>query len=189
MPAPSFFKAHPFFTGLCSGLIIGVLSSATIAMLINYNAIPFVAHSGSGVVLSEKPLPEVVPNSPNTAIQLQSPTTQPPDTSAGNAEAPVAAPQPFIVSPAPVTPDGHHVDWFVQTGAFAKSSEAENQRGQLALIGIDASVLSPVPTDPNFYRVRIGPIHTLDEARTLVATLKSNGFETSVSKTSSNIIH
>lgn len=184
MPITSFFKTHLFFTGLCTGLVIGVLSSATIALVINYNTIPFVAHSGSGVVSSEKPLPGIVPNTPTTTIQLQ------PSNPPASSEAPVAAPQPLIASPNPNIPENHRPeDWFVQTGAFAKSSEAEDQRGQLALIGIDASVLSPAPTEPNLYRVRIGPIHSLDEVRTLVATLKSNGFETSITKTPVDIIH
>lgn len=185
MPSTSFFKTHPFFTGICTGLIIGVLSSAGMALLINHNAIPFVAHSGAGIASSEKPLPEVIPNTPNPA---QPQSSVPP---AVSTEAPVAAPQAFIASsPEPGSPDNQHLeDWFVQTGAFTKPSEAENQRGQLALIGIDASVLSPVPADPNYYRVRVGPLHSQDEVLTLVATLKSNGFETSITKPQSNITH
>jgi cell division protein FtsN len=77
------------------------------------------------------------------------------------------------------------VTYFVQTGAFAKESEADNQRANLALMGVDATVLSPEAGDKSLYRVRVGPIVSVDEVRTLVATLKNNGISTNIIKVSS----
>ena len=74
------------------------------------------------------------------------------------------------------------VTYFVQTGAFGKESEAENQRANLALMGVDAVVLSPEAGDKSLYRVRVGPIVSVDEVRTLVATLKNNGISTNIIK-------
>jgi cell division protein FtsN len=68
------------------------------------------------------------------------------------------------------------VRYFVQTGAFAQSSEAESQRANLALLGIDSMVVpGQVEGKPLYYRVRIGPFSSVDEVRTLIKSLKDNG--------------
>ncbi|NDU92855.1 MAG: SPOR domain-containing protein [Ferrovum sp.] len=113
------------------------------------------------------------------------PLFQPPTPGMGDA-APAPAPPPQEAaapakSPEPVTT----VTYFVQTGAFGKESEAENQRANLALMGVDAAVLSPEVGDKQLYRVRIGPIISVDEVRTLVATLKNNGISTNIIKVNS----
>ncbi len=89
-----------------------------------------------------------------------------------NAAAPAASNEELASSTAP---------WFVQTGAFGSASDAENQRAHLALLGLEATVLAPEAGEKPLYRVRLGPLTTIDEVRTLVATLKNNGIPTSIS--------
>ncbi len=88
-----------------------------------------------------------------------------------NASAPASSSEELASSTAP---------WFVQTGAFGSASDAENQRAHLALLGLEATVLSPEAGEKPLYRVRLGPLTTIDEVRTLVATLKNNGIPTSI---------
>ncbi len=52
-------------------------------------------------------------------------------------------------------------------------------------MGVDATVLSPEVGDKPLYRVRVGPIVSVDEVRTLVATLKNNGITTNIIKLNS----
>ncbi|WP_434783043.1 SPOR domain-containing protein [Ferrovum myxofaciens] len=86
---------------------------------------------------------------------------------------------PATSLPSPLSDDLQHpvtVRYFVQTGAFAQSSEAESQRANLALLGIDSMVVpGQVEGKPLYYRVRIGPFSSVDEVRTLIKSLKDNG--------------
>lgn len=47
--------------------------------------------------------------------------------------------------------------YFVQTGSFARANEADNQKAQLALMGLEANIQQLIVKDQNFYRVRLGP--------------------------------
>jgi len=182
----------PFLKGLLTGLVLGVALSAAVALYVSRMPSPFVAHSTQSSTAPDKPAAEmpdisrqglmnpspVIPGAANPFPQNQAPG--PGDATPATAPvAPEAVAPPK--SPEPVTV----VTYFVQTGAFAKESEAENQRANLALMGMDAAVLSPEAGDKQLYRVRIGPIVSVDEVRTLVATLKNNGISTNIIKVNS----
>ncbi len=120
----------------------------------------------------------------------QSPSAVPGEASPPTAGTTLPVPQGAAVPPeaAPASKaqdTAASVTYFVQTGAFGKESEAENQRANLALMGVDATVLSPEAGDKSLYRVRVGPIVSVDEVRTLVATLKNNGISTNIIKVNS----
>ena len=185
----------PFLKGLLTGLVLGVALSAAVALYVSRMPSPFVAHSTQSSTAPDKPAAEM-PDISRQGLMNPSPvipgaTTNPfpqnqvpgpGDATPAPATAPVApeaAAPPKFPEPATV------VTYFVQTGAFAKESEAENQRANLALMGMDAAVLSPEAGDKQLYRVRIGPIISVDEVRTLVATLKNNGISTNIIKVNS----
>ena len=194
---------HPFFRGLLIGMVSGVALSAGVALYVSHMPSPFVAHSGQSSTAPDHPpveMPDIsrhglmnpspvstdaaapaataVPPSPEAAPQ----PLQPAPTAAGSA-APPAVQAPPMKMPDNGAPS---VTYFVQTGAFAKESEADNQRAHLALLGIDAAVLAPEAGDrQSLYRVRIGPVATVDEVRTLMATLKNNGLSANVIKVTS----
>lgn len=208
-------EGHPFLKGLMIGLILGVSLSAGVALYVTHMPSPFVAHSGQSSTAPDRPpaeMPDIsrhglmnpspvtsdgaaavpVPANPETAPATANlaPAAVPP------ASAPVPIPETATPVPAPVAtvpavpkvsqPPAQVISYFVQTGAFAKQEEAENQRAHLALLGLDATILSPETADrQSLYRVRIGPMSSVDEVRTLVATLKNNGLSANIIKVTS----
>jgi cell division protein FtsN len=183
----------PFLKGLLIGLVLGVTLSAAVALYVSHMPSPFVAHSTQSSTAPDKPVAEMPDISrqglmnPSPVISgAPSPPSQTPDS--GDARPPAqteAAPPAQEAVVPPKSSDASAVTYFVQTGAFAKESEADNQRANLALMGVDATVLSPEAGDKSLYRVRVGPIISVDEVRTLVATLKNNGISTNIIKVNS----
>lgn len=170
-----------FLKGLLTGLVLGVALSAAVAIYVTRMPSPFVAHSTQSSTAPDKP-PAEMPDISRQGLMNPSPVIP----GAANPLLQNQAPGDAAPAAAPVAPENVSVmTYFVQTGAFAKESEAENQRANLALMGVDAAVLSPEVGDKPLYRVRIGPIVSVDEVRTLVATLKNNGISTNIIKVNS----
>ena len=64
-------------------------------------------------------------------------------------------------------------------GAFQKSSDADNLKAKLALIGMDAAVLEVEVADKGkMYRVRTGPFSSVDEMNRARKELSENGIQT-----------
>ncbi|MDE2624061.1 MAG: SPOR domain-containing protein [Betaproteobacteria bacterium] len=204
-------REHPFLRGLLIGLVLGVGLSAGVALYVTHMPSPFVAHSGQSSTAPDHP-PAEMPDISRHGLMNPSPVTSEgaaPVPAAAPEASPIAAPVPGaapatlgatlpLPAPAPQAPPvtpavkapepaaQAAISYFVQTGAFGKQEEADNQRAHLALLGIDATVLSPETTDrQSLYRVRIGPMSTVDEVRTLVATLKNNGLSANIIKVTS----
>ncbi|MDE1942090.1 MAG: SPOR domain-containing protein [Betaproteobacteria bacterium] len=205
-------EGHPFLKGLMIGLILGVSLSAGVALYVTHMPSPFVAHSGQSSTAPDRP-PAEMPDISRHGLMNPSPVTSdgaaPPvpanaETAPATANlvppaaAPAIGPVPATATPVPAPvatvppvpkvaqPPAQVISYFVQTGAFAKQEEAENQRAHLALLGLDATILSPETVDrQSLYRVRIGPMSSVDEVRTLVATLKNNGLSANIIKVTS----
>lgn len=77
-----------------------------------------------------------------------------------------APPEPFI--------------YYVQAGAFARVEEAEQQRGKLALLGLEPRVSEREQAGRTVYRVRLGPFDRRAEADEVKAKLASNGVESAM---------
>lgn len=192
----------PAFLAFLVGLALGVLISAGVALYVTHMPSPFVERGVQSSDAPEKPIATVpavssqglmnpIPVAPGSSPPPEVPAAQtPPASPATTPETPVPPPAPTASQPPQGTdskPTLHSAQttWFIQTGAFGKASEAENQRGQLALVGVDATVLSPTTSDgKSLYRVRIGPLTNQDEVQALVATLRNSGFSTNVTKSS-----
>ncbi|MCC6068710.1 SPOR domain-containing protein [Ferrovum sp. PN-J185] len=108
----------------------------------------------------------------NNQVMVPGGVTTPQATVDNNQNAPQTATENSAKSSQPAS----KISLFVQTGAFKQAREAEDQRANLALIGVDANVIAPNGGQEKLYRVRIGPLSNMDEAHTLISTLKSNGF-------------
>ena len=79
-------------------------------------------------------------------------------------------------------PSGDEV-YFVQSGSFQNPAEADNQKAQLAILGIDSSVQpAALPGKGTWYRVRVGPYTKLDDINRVRQTLAQNGISASVVK-------
>lgn len=60
----------------------------------------------------------------------------------------------------------------LQAGSFKQSTEAEKMQAQLALLGISSKIQRASVDDETWYRVRIGPIATVEELRDIQAKLR-----------------
>lgn len=63
-------------------------------------------------------------------------------------------------------------DVVLQAGSFKQASEAEKMEAQLALVGITAKIQRASVDDETWYRVRIGPIATVEELRNVQSRLR-----------------
>ena len=72
---------------------------------------------------------------------------------------------------------------WLQAGAFASQSDAEDLRARLALSGWEASVQTATLPDKSLrYRVRLGPYDNTDELNRIKTDLGKNGFDATVIK-------
>jgi len=67
-------------------------------------------------------------------------------------------------------------DIYVQAGAFTQVANAVRARARLAALG-NVQISKALVGSDNFYRVRLGPITTVDQADQTLALLLSNGFK------------
>jgi cell division protein FtsN len=73
--------------------------------------------------------------------------------------------------------------FWLQAGAFASASDAENMKARLALSGWEASVQAvSLPDKTVRYRVRLGPYDNTDELGRVKTELGSRGFDVAVIK-------
>jgi hypothetical protein len=63
-------------------------------------------------------------------------------------------------------------DVVLQAGSFKQAPEAEKMQAQLALVGITAKIQRASVDDETWYRVRIGPIATVEELRGIQTKLR-----------------
>jgi cell division protein FtsN len=71
---------------------------------------------------------------------------------------------PGASSPASTKPAAETLMYFVQTGAFTRSEEADQQRAMLAFEGFAAKITEREQNGRMLYRVRLGPFDKQDEA-------------------------
>lgn len=77
-------------------------------------------------------------------------------------------PEPSAASNAPL-PTG---DVVLQAGSFKQATEAEKMQAELALLGVSAKIQRASLDDETWYRVRIGPIATVEELRNVQSKLR-----------------
>lgn len=71
--------------------------------------------------------------------------------------------------------------FFLQAGAYQNVADAEDQRAQLALMGVEASMQTVVvPDKGTLNRVRLGPYSTAEEMNQVKAELLKRGVATAV---------
>lgn len=200
-----------FFIGLMAGLVGGTLLAVAVALYISHLATPIPSHSATPALptqsvdhptlsdatkrgmltpspVSGPDVPDATPKSPEASVNAPTPSSDPlrslmPPSSTLPALPENRTPLPMTSLPEPLNDELHPVTvrYFIQTGAFEQSSEAESQRANLALLGIDSTILpSDVTGKPTYYRVRIGPFASVDEVRTMVKTLKDNNLPAQV---------
>lgn len=179
--------------GVMIGIVVGVLISFGVVWTMNKTPLPFRDKgvraerpaSGEGEQEAPAPLPgkpgdkvgsrngekprfefyKILPGSEEAAPAAKPAEDKPADAKAGEGKAKDAK--------APAEP------LYLQVGAFQKSSDADNLKARLALIGMDAAVLEvEVPDKGKMYRVRAGPFSNADEMNRVRKQLSDNGVQT-----------
>lgn len=71
--------------------------------------------------------------------------------------------------------------YWLQAGAFASESDADNLKAKIALSGLEASV-RPVNVENRgtLYRVRLGPYQSIDDANRIKTALSQNGVSAAI---------
>jgi cell division protein FtsN len=70
--------------------------------------------------------------------------------------------------------------YFVQTGAFTRSDDAEQQRVRLTLLGLSAKITEREQAGRTVYRVRVGPFPARGEADALVQRLQEQTMDAQI---------
>jgi cell division protein FtsN len=180
--------------GVFIGLVVGVVIAAAVVLYLNKSTLPFqqnksadgdkAAHSAtpSGAA----PTPQSLPGKPGDKPPEKRFTFY--DILPGNQEAvPGATPTGPVEAPVQGPVAGPSVTGemlYLQVGAFQKSTEADNLKAKLALLGLEAGVQEvTVPDKGTLFRVRVGPYATLDDMNRARALLAQNAIAVSVVKT------
>jgi cell division protein FtsN len=196
-----------FVTGLVVGLLIGLGIALAVALYVTQAPVPFinklpqrtaeqdaaeaqrnrnwdpnavlagknparpVAASAASAPGAETPPPAGVaaPVATAPAVAVPRPAPNPAAILAGQAPAPAAAAS---------GPTGF--DYWVQTGAYARSEDAETQRARLGMLGQSARVLEREQAGRPVYRVRIGPFAARADAEDVQSQLTAAGFESNL---------
>jgi rare lipoprotein A len=129
---------------------------------------------------------ETKPQAAPTAVVVAQPLAPPPGVAAAPARPAAAKPKPVVTQPtqvavAPIVPDGrvtqvpiHATNLYIQAGAFTNQSNAAKLKAKLASIG--TTNITPIRVDgQRFFRVRLGPIATVDQADAMLDKVVRNG--------------
>ena len=161
--------------GMFIGLVLGVLMCSAVVLYLNKAPLPFHTPLQSAKApVRNAPLKINNPTGDNrfsfydilpskTENPLPSGKTDLPSKSAGGLES---------------TPTKLN-QYFVQTGSFSRANEADNQKAQLAMMGLEANIQQLIIKDQNFYRVRLGPF-TETEAKATHSELLNAGIAAQV---------
>lgn len=71
---------------------------------------------------------------------------------------------------------------FLQAGSFSTAQDADNQKANLALMGLEASVQQVMVQDKTYYRVRVGPFSRIEDLNKTRADLARSGIEAALVK-------
>ena len=72
---------------------------------------------------------------------------------------------------------------FLQAGSFSTAQDADNQKANLALIGLEATVQQVMVQDKTYFRVRLGPFARPEDVNKIRSDLAKSGIEASLVKT------
>ena len=72
------------------------------------------------------------------------------------------------------------LSYYVQAGAYANQTEAEQQKGKLALINLEARIVEREVSGRIMYRVRIGPFGQREQAEDVRVKLSANGVDSAL---------
>jgi cell division protein FtsN len=173
-------------TGVVVGLLLGLCLALALALYLMKSS-PFVARDASVSNAKKESRPDQ--NKPIPGLPAATPKPPGPQQAEPKPGEPrfgfyEMLPKPAESAPehrpsAPVPP---HEVYYLQAGAFQKSSDADNLKARLALIGLEAQIVTATVGESVWHRVRLGPFESeraMSEAR---GVLRDNRIEATVIK-------
>ena len=194
-------------TGVIIGLVVGLVIAVIVALVITKGATPFTDKSGKLGKMGEPTEGQAAdPNKPlygnKEAARLANKElvdkNKPQDDPLGAAVAAMDAPKsaPAAVAPAaapaavPAAAPGaaaaseETVVYFLQAGAFRDTTDAENTRAKLALLGFEASISEKANDAGVLHRVRVGPYADAEAMNKARAKLIDSGIDVAIVRNS-----
>jgi cell division protein FtsN len=169
--------------GIFVGLVLGVVVAASVVWYLNRSHSPFQnkdnslsppAKGKAGAPGS----PESLPAKPGDKQQRFDFYNILPGGQDTAAPAPKAPPPEAAVDAPDISER-----YYLQAGAFQKKDDAENLKGQLALIGIEAYVTEvTIPEKGKMHRVRSGPYNKAEEMNRVRTQMSQGGIQATVVK-------
>ncbi|HEY6132436.1 MAG TPA: SPOR domain-containing protein [Rubrivivax sp.] len=174
-----------FVIGLVVGLLIGLVLALGVALYVTKVPVPFINKVPQRS--SDQDAAEAERNKawdPNAPLGGRTTPRPAPAAPAASASAAAVAPAKPARDPAAILsgaatpgpagaasvaksakPVANPLIYFVQAGAFQRMEEAEKQRAQLALLGVESKVVERDQSGRTVFRVRVGPFEKQADAQ------------------------
>jgi cell division protein FtsN len=183
-----------FILGLIVGLLAGLALALGVALYMTKVSLPFIdkvpQRSAEQDAAQAEKNRNWDPNAPLAGKGAQktggatatSSGATPAAPSANPAETAVAAPATAADAGAAsaVAATVQPVNYFVQAGAYARSDDAEQQRANLGLLGMQAKVTEREQAGRTVYRVRVGPFERKEDADAAKERLAGAGVDAAI---------
>ncbi|MEY4084174.1 MAG: hypothetical protein RL483_1543 [Pseudomonadota bacterium] len=154
------------FMSFAAGMAAGLLLAGAVALYITQSPLPFVDKGlRKAPAVGNKPAAKPDTES-DKALAVAKELLGVDESSPGPADA--QGPEPAGTS------------YFLQVAAFQSSSEADQMRARLAILGYEAAISEIRREGTVFYRVRLGPFASFDELNRSKTSLSDNGLEATV---------
>ncbi len=193
--------AHPMLLGIIIGLLLGIVLALGVALWLNRLSNPFVdkgkpieplskigpaqppkpEEKGAGDKAAEKPRSErprfefyqVLPGDREITDKEVKAAAEKPKAKEGAKTGPGS-------SPSQPKPHSGETYW-LQAGAFASETDADNLKAKIALVGLEATVRPVQVADKGtLYRVRLGPYQSLEDANRIKSALSQNAVSAAI---------
>lgn len=180
---------NPLLLGLFIGYALGILSAIGMWMIISNAPSPFISQ--------DRLADNAVAKSATSQTDQTQRSTQSPGTADKSVKAPDGKPrfEFYKILPGaeePVTEQQFKQaaqqpssgdKYFLQTGSFQNSDDADNLKAKLAMLGVEAAVQSADLSEKGvWHRVRVGPFTSITDLNQVRASLQQNGVPSSLIK-------
>lgn len=152
-------RGGSLFLGVLLGVVFASLLAAGVALW-STDLNPF----RTPAVSTERPAPEPDPGEPEAPPPLDFYRALPSDE---------PLPAPSVAQPPAV-----REAYFLQAGAFRDAEQADNLKANLAMLGVEAAIVSEETADGALHRVRIGPLASIGAVDSTRALLQQNQIPT-----------
>jgi cell division protein FtsN len=185
-------STHPMMIGVFIGVLLGLCLALGVALYINRAPKPFV-NRDVDTAKSDAPsktAPKFEPVKPDKPAASQPPAAQTGKPPEGKTrfdfykilpgEEPVTGKD---IAPSAGSGATARVVYYLQAGAFQRSSDADNLKARLALAGLEAQIqTATLPDNSIWHRVRLGPYRNAQDLDKAKVALKENKIDATLIK-------